>query len=186
MGEIQATETPLRDGRHLIIRTAVQDDAFATLELYRSVIAEGRYTLLEPDELKRDEKGEKASIAADLENPNWLCIVAEVDDRIVGMAKVRGGVLKRTSHFGEVDSVWVYADERKMGIGTVLMNAIVSWSVSNQTIEKLGLFVFSTNEAAIRLYERSGFVIEGRAPKDIKLGDGDYAGTVIMGRMTDD
>ena len=185
MGQIRAGESTLKDGRLLVIRTAETDDALATLDLYRSVVAEGRFTLLEPDELKRDEKGERGAISADLKAPQWVRVIAEVDHRVVGMARVRGGELNRTSHFGEVDSVWVYEEERRKGIGTALMEEIVSWAVSNPVIEKLGLFVFSTTESAVRLYEQCGFVIEGRAPRDIKFGKDDYAGTVIMGRMTD-
>ena len=43
MGEIKPREISLEQGAHLNIRTASEDDAEAILNLYRSVIAEGRY-----------------------------------------------------------------------------------------------------------------------------------------------
>ena len=105
MGQIRAGESTLKDGRLLVIRTAETDDALATLDLYRSVVAEGRFTLLEPDELKRDEKGERGAISADLKAPQWVRVIAEVDHRVVGMARVRGGRAQqdlplRRSRFG--------------------------------------------------------------------------------------
>lgn len=141
------------------------------MNLYKSVIAEGLYTLLLLEEMQRTEEVERKDI------------VAEVDGLIVGMARVKAGELKRTTHFGEMDSVWVHSDWRRHGIGIALMDTIVRWSERNKGIEKLGLFVFSTSEAAIALYQRNGFKIEGRAPRDIKFAEDDYGDTVIMGRM---
>ncbi len=51
---------------------------------------------------------------------------------------------------------------------------------------KLGLFVFSTNGAAIRPYRRQGLLVEGRYPRDVKFGDGSYADTVAMGLRVED
>lgn len=143
------------------------------MNLYKSVIAEGRYTLLLLEEMQRIEEVERKDI------------VAEVDGLIVGMARVKAGELKRTAHFGEVDSVWVHSGWRRHGIGIALIDTTVRWAEGNKGIEKLGLFVFSTSEAAIALYHRNGFTIEGRAPRDIKFAENDYADAVIMGRMVD-
>ncbi len=185
MGEIKPREIPLGQGAHISIRTASENDAAAILDLYRSILAEGRYTLLLLEELQRTEEMERKAIANESERPGCLRVVAEVDGLIVGMARVRTGELQRTAHFGDVDSVWVHSDWRRRGIGNALIDAIICWAEGNKGIEKLGLFVFSTSEAAIALYEQNGFTIEGRAPRDIKFAEGDYADTVIMGRMVD-
>jgi ribosomal protein S18 acetylase RimI-like enzyme len=162
MGEIEQRELTLERGEQFCIRTASETDAAAILDLYKSVLAEGRYTLL-----------------------GCLRVVADVDGLIVGMARVKAGGLKRTAHFGNVDSVWVHSEWRRHGIGNALIDTIVRWAEGNKGIEKLGLFVFSTSEAAIALYHQNGFTIEGRAPRDIKFAEDDYADTVIMGRMVD-
>jgi ribosomal protein S18 acetylase RimI-like enzyme len=185
MGEIKQRELTLEQGEQLYIRAASENDAAAILTLYRSVIGEGRYTLLQLEEIQRTEEVEQKAIANENKRPGCLRVVADVDGLIVGMARVRAGELKRTAHFGEVDSVWVHSDWRGHGIGNALIDAIVRWAEENEGIEKLGLFVFSTSEAAIALYQRNGFTIEGRAPRDIKFADDDYADTVIMGRMVD-
>jgi ribosomal protein S18 acetylase RimI-like enzyme len=185
MGEIKTRKLSTKQGTDFLIRTASVDDAPAVLKLYRSVIAEGRFTMLQMDEFKRTEDAERLAIADDLKQPGNLHVVAEVEGQIVGMARVRSGRLKQTAHFGDVDSVWVNADWRRQGIGDAIIDAIVRWAEANEGLEKLGLFVFSTSEAAIALYQRNGFIIEGRAPRDIKFGEDDYADTIIMGRMVD-
>ena len=185
MGEIKPREIFLKQGDQFHIRTASEKDAAAILNLYKSVIVEGRYTLLLIEEMQRTEEVERKDIAIEIKRPDCLRVVAEVDGLIVGMARVKAGELKRTAHFGEVDSVWVHSDWRRHGIGNALMDTIVRWAEGNKGIEKLGLFVFSTSEAAIALYQRNAFTIEGRAPRDIKFAENDYADTVIMGRMVD-
>jgi RimJ/RimL family protein N-acetyltransferase len=64
-----------------------------------------------------------------------------------------------------------------------LLAALISWAKVRPEIEKLGLFVFSTNEAAIHMCQEHGFVVEGRYPRDIKFEDGTYADTVAMGLL---
>ena len=185
MGKIKPREISLEQGAQFQIRTATENDAAAILNLYRSVIAEGRYTLLQLEEFQRTEEAEQKAIANENKRPGCLRVVAEVDGLIVGMARVKAGGVQRTAHLGDVDSVWVHSERRRHGIGNALIDAIVRWAEENDGIEKLGLFVFSTSEAAIALYQRNGFSIEGRAPRDIKFAEDDYADTVIMGRMVD-
>ncbi len=64
-----------------------------------------------------------------------------------------------------------------------MLSTLISWARDHPEIEKPGHFVFSTNGAEIRLYERHGFAVEGRYPRDIKFGDGGYADTVAMGLL---
>lgn len=137
------------------------------------------------EELQRTEEEERKAIADEIKRPGCLQVVADVDGLIVGMARVKAGGLKRTAHFGDVDSVWVHSEWRRQRIGNALVDTIVRWAEGNKGIEKLGLFVFSMSEAAIALYQQNGFTIEGRAPRDIKFAEDDYADTVIMGRMVD-
>ena len=47
-------------------------------------------------------------------------------------------------------------------------------------IEKLTLEVFVTNEAAIRLYRKMGFLEEGRRVRHVKIADGKYVDVIVM------
>ena len=172
----------MRGGGSVTIRTATADDAPATLALFRSVVEEGAYTVREPSEVTLTEAEERECIEDDREAPGNLCFVATEDDgTVVGMVRAAAEPHRRTRHFADVDSLWVDAGHRRRGVGDRLLSALISWARDQAEIEKLGLFVFSTNGAAIRLYERHGFAVEGRYPRDIKFGDGGYADTVAMG-----
>lgn len=67
-------------------------------------------------------------------------------------------------------------------IGKELLAASIGWA-DQQGIQKMSLHVLETNEKAIRLYERHGFLIEGVLKNDKRLRDGLYYDTVVMGRQ---
>jgi RimJ/RimL family protein N-acetyltransferase len=64
-----------------------------------------------------------------------------------------------------------------------LLQTLIDWAEANPLIEKIGLAVFANNEAAIRLYRKLGFMEEGRRPREMKLGPGQYVDDVLMCRL---
>ena len=84
--------------------------------------------------------------------------VAVVDDRWVGMAV---GAPHR-DHPGEAGlfGMWVAPDERRTGIGHDLVEQVVRWARS-EGFPVLRLLVTLTNDGAMHLYERCGFVDGG-------------------------
>jgi len=175
----------LKDGSQLMIRVAREGDASASLALYRAVLEEGPFTMLEPDELIRSKDQEEQAIRADAEHPTRLRLVAYAGDLVIGMVRVACGDLARTSHFGDIDSMRVLPTWRGRGVGGSLLDSLIAWAGTQPQIEKLGLYVFSTSEAAIQLYLSRGFVEEGCGLYDIKFGNGEYADTIMMGKLLD-
>jgi ribosomal protein S18 acetylase RimI-like enzyme len=43
-------------------------------------------------------------------------------------------------------------------VGTALLRTLLEWAEANPLIEKFGMEVVATNETAIRLYRKLGFV----------------------------
>ncbi len=72
---------------------------------------------------------------------------------------------------------------RSKGIGTALLHTLIEWTEANPFIEKLGLGVFITNEKAIRLYRKLGFMEEGWRPKELKLSPEHYMDDISMYRF---
>lgn len=72
---------------------------------------------------------------------------------------------------------------RGLGIGKRLLEQLLKWAELNPHIEKISLGVFSTNESAIALYKKMGFVEEGRKINEIKLNDKQYIDDVLMYKM---
>jgi ribosomal protein S18 acetylase RimI-like enzyme len=183
MAEVEPERRTLPDGTPVVIRTAAADDAPETLALFRSVVDEGLYTVQTPPELRITDTDEQAYIEADRENPGSLCLVATVDGAVIGTVRAQAEPYRRTRHFADIDSMWVHASWRRGGVAAHLLGALISWVQQHPEIEKLGLYVFSTNTSAISLYRRHGFVIEGRYPRDMKFEDGSYVDTVAMGLL---
>jgi RimJ/RimL family protein N-acetyltransferase len=183
MAIIEPERHSLSDATPVTVRSAVADDAPATLALFRSVVDEGLYTVQEPSEVKITEAEERAYIEAGREDPGRPCLVATVDGAVVGMVRAQAEPYRRTRHFADINSMWVYEPWWRRAVARLLLDALISWAWHHPEIEKLGLYVFSTNTAAIHLYEQHGFVIEGRYPRDMKFEDGSYADTVAMGRF---
>jgi ribosomal protein S18 acetylase RimI-like enzyme len=181
VGRFKPKITALRDGQEVRIRTAEPRDAQQLVELFRSVVKEKRYTLVQPDEFKRTYEEEREQISEHLETPGNLCLVAEVQGVIRANAQIESSETRVESHFGDVGNVWVHRDYRRNGVGTALMEALVEWATDHLRLEKLGLFVLSSSTEAIGLYKKLGFEIEGRGVGDMKFGPGDYVDTVIMG-----
>lgn len=66
------------------------------------------------------------------------------------------------------------------GVGTALIQHLQRWASVEPDVEKIELLVRSTNTGAARLYQRLGFVEEGRLKNRIRLSDGRLVDDVAM------
>lgn len=83
------------------------------------------------------------------------------------------------SHTGFV-GMGIHQDWQNQGIGAIMIEKIKEWSINNPIIEILWLQVFSNNLGGIHLYNKSGFIENGRQKKFIKTADEKYIDNVIM------
>lgn len=107
-------------------------------------------------------------------------IVAVLDGQLVGVANVspRNG---RRSHAGGI-GLCVHDDFHRRGIGAALLAALIDVADNWLNLRRLELVVYVDNEAAVRLYERFGFVIEGTRRKDA-FRDGAFVDSYAMARL---
>lgn len=73
----------------------------------------------------------------------------------------------------------IVGEHRSGGIGTRLLKKTLEEAAAFG-LEKVELEVFASNEAAVRLYIRSGFSTEGKRVRARKL-DGSYDDILLMG-----
>ena len=71
------------------------------------------------------------------------------------------------------------------GIGTSLMRDLMDWAKQSPRVKKLELLVRATNERAIRLYSKLGFVVEGRFRNRVRLPDGELVDDIAMAWFPD-
>ena len=166
----------------LTIRPALPTDAKDLLALNHSVVEEGGFTLASSTEYSRSIDGQKNIIEDRASDPNELCLIALVGDELVGTISCESDGVQSTQHFVSLLDVWVRKDHRGRGIGKALLAELLGWATAHPVIEKVGLFVFSTSTAAIRLYESAGFELEGTGVGDMKFDDVGYVDTLIMGK----
>ncbi len=111
-------------------------------------------------------------------NPNHVQFIAEADNILVGAIEFRNGEKDKVSHQGSF-GMTVLPTYRNHGIGKALLQTLVNWAKANNTIEKICLEVMEGNQGAITLYEKFGFLEEGRKVKGVKLNNG-YQDLILM------
>lgn len=113
---------------------------------------------------------------------NELVLAAVVDDKAVGLAGLHPvGASVRRRH-AMMLGITVSRTHQGQGIGQALMAALLDYADNWGQILRVELTVFSDNERAIRLYERHGFVHEGRMAA-YALRNGEYVDALAMARL---
>lgn len=107
--------------------------------------------------------------------------VAVADGAIVGWCDAIPGE-NGSAHVARL-GMGVVRDFRGRGIGRQLIEATIAKAWAKK-LEKIELSVYASNEAALRLYRRMGFVEEGRRRR-ARLVDGIYDDIVLMGLFPD-
>jgi L-amino acid N-acyltransferase YncA len=111
-------------------------------------------------------------------------LVAEVDGRVAGFAKV-GNYSEREVYAGIGEhAVYVAGDARRLGVGLALLEALVA-AAEQAGLYKLTSRIFSTNTASIALHEAAGFTIVGLQRRHGRL-DGEWKDCVLVERLLGD
>lgn len=113
--------------------------------------------------------------------PNRHFLVAEMKGRAVGSAILVQKTRARMMHSGTL-GLMVHHDHWGQGIGYLLMEAILEVADRWLDLQRVELSVLSENRAAIRLYEKHGFTVEGRRRRYV-FGDGRWLDDFVMARL---
>ncbi|RQP23926.1 GNAT family N-acetyltransferase [Albitalea terrae] len=131
-----------------------------------------------PDAFTSDAESERAKPA----NAYVARFEAEGDAARFSFGAWRGGELVgaiscerdarlKVRHVGHIIGMMVRPNLQGHGIGRALIAATLAQARSVPELELLTLSVTSSNQAAVGLYEKAGFVRYGQLPHAIKLGD---------------
>jgi ribosomal protein S18 acetylase RimI-like enzyme len=108
-----------------------------------------------------------------------IFFVAEINSKIVGDINVNIGRLQKDKHTASF-GMGIIKEYRKMGIGSALVEDALKW-IKEKGIEKISISVFSSNEAALSLYEKYGFKVEGKRLKQYKINE-KYVDEILMAK----
>jgi putative acetyltransferase len=111
-----------------------------------------------------------------------LLLLAERDGKVLGSAGLHPvGTQLRRRH-AMMLGISVSAAAQGQGVGNALMTALLDYADNWAQVLRVELTVFHDNERAVRLYERHGFVHEGRM-KAYAMRNGEYVDVLAMARL---
>ncbi|WP_336511062.1 GNAT family N-acetyltransferase [Bhargavaea massiliensis] len=160
-------------------REAVPADANGLLEAMRSAEDSGMM-LFGPGERRLTPEQVERMIVNFRENPASALFVAEDTGGIAGYLIARGDETGRTRHRAYV-VIGVHQRARGKGTGTVLLRQLDGWA-RERGLRRLELTVMTENEAAVALYRKMGFQVEG-VKRDSLVIDGRYVDEYYMAKI---
>ncbi len=113
-------------------------------------------------------------------SPGGVRIAALLEGTLVGSAGLER-FQGRRSHAGEI-GLGVHDDHVSHGIGTAILIALLDSADDWLGLVRVQLTVFADNDGAVRLYERNGFVTEGRM-RAASLRAGRLEDVLLMARV---
>jgi RimJ/RimL family protein N-acetyltransferase len=178
-----AQHTSLKNNLWLTLRRAEPKDAEEVLAYLNQVAGESENITFGPGELGLSVEEERAFLRQITESPTSLCIIAEIGGEIAGTLSFNTGKRPRLQHAGEF-GMTVLRRYWNLGIGSRMLAYFIDWARHTGMIRKINLRVRVDNLPAIHLYEKYGFVQEGRITREFYL-HGQFVDAYIMGLQLD-
>lgn len=144
----------------MLIRQIKVSDAEAFLSLCCRLEEETTFMALEAGERKMSLKEQQGHITNILNDSTATIFVAEINQELVGYCGIQVGNHIRDKHTAYI-AMGVLQKHIRQGIGQALLQRVLQWAL-DQRLGRLELVVLCHNEAAISLYQKMGFVVEGR------------------------
>lgn len=108
-------------------------------------------------------------------------LVACRGDEIVGQLGLETRTNPRRRHVASVGMA-VKTSARRQGVGAALLNAAIEMAERWLAIRRIELEVYTDNAAAIALYKRSGFVVEGTL-RQFAFRNGEFVDVLAMAKL---
>jgi RimJ/RimL family protein N-acetyltransferase len=144
----------------LQIRQAVAGDAEGLIDHVIRITNEPHNNVTrDPGQWTMTVEEEREFIAKAAGNPDAFFVVATLDGQIVGSARIDRAARLTARHVASL-GISVDAAYRRRGVGMALMRAMIDWARA-QGLRRVELKVFTRNAAAIGLYVKLGFIMEG-------------------------
>ena len=174
-----------RTGEPLMLRLAELRDATAWVDHLRRITNETPWMLQSEDDplptpvelrqILEEYESRDGSVAICAVRPNE----SPSRQQILGTITLANGRSRRNEHVAEL-SMGIGRQWWGRGLGTLLMDAALTWAIDSRIVRRVSLSVFSENVVARQLYERVGFLHEGVLKRYVRW-DGRTEDLVVMG-----
>lgn len=162
------------------IRHVCEQDDQMLADLILRIEKESNFMLYEGGERSLDARGINQKIKTVQSQENSTIIVAEDDSKLIGYVMAMGGLARRNRHSAYLVA-GLLKDYRNKGIGTKMFQTLLSWA-QKKGLHRLELTVIAHNDAAIALYKKMGFKVEG-VKRDSLWISGKYVDEYYMARL---
>lgn len=161
------------------IRKLTGDDAKAYWELRLEALQQNpeAFATTYEDAIVRTEPLKRVTKSLDTEESSSLG--AFIDNELIGVMTIAEEGAPKLRHRVNLFAVYVTPRVRGRQVGTALLQAVIEYAKQLSHVEKINLTVVSTNEQAIRLYEKVGFKAFGLEHHAMKMND-TYVDEVYM------
>lgn len=162
----------------VLLRTRTDDDLDVLFDIAADLNTWEERNPWAPGPLTRENFNARLARAADSDVPGaHVSFVVEVDGTAVGSASLfEFDSFARHAEAG----ISLVADARGRGVGTAAIAQLVEFGFVRRNLRRIHLQAIASNTAAIRAYEKAGFVIEGRQRQHAWVR-GAYEDIVLMG-----
>lgn len=170
----------LKNGEILTLTSPKVDNAQEMADYYTTIVAQTRFISSDIMDSKATKESQQGWIEGTLHDEQSLVILAQIDGKIVGLGNVnpKRNNKVRYRHVCLV-GVSVLKEYWGLGIASAIMKGLIEFA-KKARFEQIELDVVSTNESAVHLYKKFGFIEEGRLTHAMKYTDGTYADFIIM------
>ena len=168
----------------LLIREAEPKDAAELVTFLNRVSVETDFTSLDRDGILLTSEEMEIFLNKQASSNNQITLLAFLNDKIAGIVNITADQRKRVRHIGEL---FIVIGKRywNNGLGSFLLEEAIEWAQTSGILRRLQLTVQIRNQAAVHLYQKYGFVIEGRQERGAYIEEGDFIDVYLMGKLID-
>ena len=168
----------------LLIREAEAEDAAELVTFLNCVSLETDFTSLDGDGILLTSEEMEVFLNKQASSNNQITLLAFLNDKIAGIVNITADQRKRVRHIGDL---FIVIGKRywNNGLGSFLLEEAIEWAQTSGILRRLQLTVQIRNQAAVHLYQKYGFVIEGRQERGAYIEEGDFIDVYLMGKLID-
>ncbi len=168
----------------LLIREAEPKDAAELVAFLNRVSLETDFTSLDGDGILLTSEEMEIFLNKQASSDNQITLLAFLNGKIAGIVNITADQRKRVCHIGDL---FIVIGKRywNNGLGSLLLEEAIEWAQASGILRRLQLTVQTRNQAAVHLYQKHGFVIEGSQERGVYIEEGKFIDVYLMGKLID-
>ncbi|MDH4214398.1 MAG: GNAT family N-acetyltransferase [Candidatus Thorarchaeota archaeon] len=164
----------LRDGREVVVRFLTHNDKKLLLDMVNGF---SDHVILWGSPPYDEAKIDRWMNGAD----RGLSLVAVYNQKFVGISASYTNLLPRGKGIGGM-MIYLHQEFHGVGLGTIMMMKLLDLA-KDKGLHRISLEVVEDNKAAVRLYEKFGFKVEGKLVDAYYGIDEKYHNMLVMGKI---